>query len=232
MNKLFPAGLALALSGILCAQNAPRTYGSPSGFGNILFPGVGTAPPLRSPGLSHGQRLAGTIQGRVYPATPQTRGQRGRTVVVPYAVPFGIGAWDYGYGYGYPQQAEPSVTIVQAPPQAAQSPVVINQYFASETPRTTMKSYDSPGAGYPDPADLPPVNAAASPVEEKPTIYLIAFQSGAIYPALAYWVEDDTLHYITKDKSLNKASLALIDRETSTQLNRERRVEFTLPAAK
>jgi hypothetical protein len=229
MHKLFSAGLALA--GILGAQNMPRTYGSPSGFGNILFPGTGTAPPLHSPGLSHGDRLAGTIQGRIYPATQQA-GQRGRTVVVPYAVPFGIGAWGYGYGYGYPQQVEPSVTIVQAPQQAPQTPVVINQYFAPETPRTTMKTYESPGTGYPDPADLPPAKTTAAPLEEKHTIYLIAFQSGAIYPALAYWVEDETLHYITKDKSLNKASLALIDRETSTQLNRERRVEFTLPAAK
>lgn len=272
MKGLCSFGLAAALLCIPAAQlsaqgpGGPRNYGSSHGFGNILFPGTGNAPnlnvgltvPIAPLGLNHGQRLAGTIQGRVYPSHVQghvypSHGGRGRTVVVPYAFPVAVGGWGYGgYGYGYPPQ-EPNVTIVQAaPPQnylQQQPPVVINQYYSADAAKPVMKEYgpgassssqssepsgmgvfESSGPKFPDPADRKEAKAILA--EDKPTIYLIAFKSGNIYPALGYWVEDETLHYVTKDKSLNQASLSLIDRELSAQLNEERRVEFKLPATK
>lgn len=240
--------VCFAVAGVLLAQDPGnrRNYGSPSGFGNILFPGTGSAPPLRPSGPSFGQRLSGTINGNVLPGPNygNAQGRRG-TVVVPYAVPVYVG----GYGYGYYPQQEPNVTIVQqAPiqPQASAPAVIINQYYTPDTPRPSMREYpdgslpgpsgepptmtvrENGGHPFPDPADLPERRAARAAASDKPIIYLIAFKSGAIYPALAYWVEEDTLHYITKDKSLNKASLELIDRELSAQLNGERSVEFKL----
>jgi hypothetical protein len=50
-----------------------------------------------------------------------------------------------------------------------------------------------------------------------------------IYPAIAYWVENDTLNYITPQGVRNRASLTAVDRDFSKQLNDERHIEFALP---
>ena len=216
----------LGVAGPLPAQGPGgyRTYGSASGFGNILFPGTGNAPNINAtgPGRPYGSgRGYQSISG--YP--------RGRTVVVPYAVPVYFGSYG-GWGSYYTPQ-DPNVTIVQqAPPQQPSPAVIINQYYTPDNPQPVLREY--PPGSLPEPGELADRKAepAARPStpEDKPTVYLIAFKSGTIYPALAYWVEEDTLHYITMDKSLNKASLSLIDRELSARFNSERNVEFKLPA--
>jgi hypothetical protein len=218
-----------------------RTYGSSHGFGNVLFPGTGSAPNMHpsaiTPPPSHGQRLSATIQGRPMPAEPITRGRQ-KVYSVPYLYPIVVGGW--GWGWSAPSApADVNVNIVQAPPAQPAPAVIINQYYTPDSPKPVLKEYpegslpetvsqlkvyEAPGPKFPDPAEK-----TARAAEDKPTLYLIAFKSGAVYPALAYWVEDDTLHYITRDKSLNKASLALIDRELSAQLNRERNIDFQLP---
>jgi hypothetical protein len=150
--------------------------------------------------------------------------------VIPYAVPVYYGG---GYGY-YPQQQDPNLmTIIQQSPaqSATQTPVIINQYFSQDSGRMTVANDSAPADSgsmklYEAPSTMP------SPVpvlrDDRPTIYLIAFKAGAIYPTLSYWVEDDTLYYVAMDKNVNKASLDLIDRELSTRLNDERHVEFKL----
>ncbi len=245
MKKNLMAGFALGLilAGTAAAQfvgslygrgPGSRTYGSPSGFGNILFPGTGTAPPLVSPhfhpGPSFGQRLSATITGRPsHLITGPLDPRRAYPVVIPYVVP----VWT-GYGYGLQAPGQNTVMVVNQPP--AQPTVIINQYYRPETARgvvrdytreelpepaaPTMRSYQAPVPSHPEPA--------ARAAEAKPTIYLIAFKNQSIYPALAYWVDGDTLNYITLQGSHNRASLELIDREFSEQLNRERGVEFNL----
>ena len=71
---------------------------------------------------------------------------------------------------------------------------------------------------------------AAEPAEANQT-YLIAFKDHTIYAALAYWVEGNTLHYVTNQNTHNQVSLDLVDRELSSRLNRERSVDFRLPPA-
>ena len=53
-----------------------------------------------------------------------------------------------------------------------------------------------------------------------------------IYPAIAYWVENDTLNYITEQGVRNRVSLGLVDRDFSVQLNKERDIDFALPEVK
>jgi hypothetical protein len=72
----------------------------------------------------------------------------------------------------------------------------------------------------------------APPPDSQATIYLIAMKDHTIFPAVGYWVEGDTLNYVTSEGVRNKVSLALVDRDFSTQLNNERNVEFKLPPAK
>ena len=80
-----------------------------------------------------------------------------------------------------------------------------------------------PTLRFPESAYGPP------PREPEATIYLIAMQDHSIVAAIGYWVEGDTLNYITQDGNQNRVSMALVDRDFSKQLNDERHVEFKLP---
>jgi len=133
-------------------------------------------------------------------------------------VPYGVGGSYYepseAAGGYYPQQQQ------QQAPQ-----VVINQNFISETARPMVREYTSdPNGGI----RLYQPEPTAQAADENPT-YLIAFKDHTIYAALAYWVEDGTLHYVTNQNTHNQVSLDLVDRELSDRLNRERSVDFRLP---
>ena len=54
----------------------------------------------------------------------------------------------------------------------------------------------------------------------------------SVVAAIAYWVDGDTLHWVSRDAKQNRMSLSLVDREFSKQLNDERHVEFRLPPVK
>ena len=62
-------------------------------------------------------------------------------------------------------------------------------------------------------------------------MYLLAFKDHNIQAASAYWVDNGRLHYVTLQHEQKQASLDTVDRGLSMQLNRERRVQFSLPAA-
>ena len=57
---------------------------------------------------------------------------------------------------------------------------------------------------------------------------MIAYKNHAIYAALAYWVEDKTLHYVTTQNRHNQASMDLIDLTLTKSLNEDRQVPFTI----
>jgi len=194
-----------------------RTYGSPHGFGNVVLPGTGTAPragvPFSSPS-SFAQRLGWTVSGWPgYTGAPARDPLHRRTAVVPMIWPVFVG----GY-YPYPEP-QPNITIIMAPPQPASPPVTINQYFAGEarTPeRDTVNTYQAP------------VRTPVEPPADSVT-FLIALKDSSIYTAVAYWVEGDTLHYITPQGRHNRVSLELVDRALSEKLNQGKKVEFRLP---
>jgi hypothetical protein len=50
--------------------------------------------------------------------------------------------------------------------------------------------------------------------------------------AIAYWVDGDMLHYVTRNGTRERASLNTIDRDFTELINRDRHVEIRLPAAK
>lgn len=236
MNRILTLALVVAAAGNLAvAQNTvPSTYGSRSGFGSVLFPGTGHAPRTVVPSITRPGGVFGGGRG-IYATPPRmSHPSHSRRVIVPYPVYVGgyYGGFDTPAPY-YPEQP------VQYAPQPQQPPVVIiNQAYRPETanpvlrdysdaplPEPTIRTYDAPVHRAPDPKE----KAAARAESERPTIYLIAFKDHTILPALAYWIEDDTLHYVTRDGKPNRASLSLVDRDFSRQLNRERDVEFNLP---
>ena len=72
-------------------------------------------------------------------------------------------------------------------------------------------------------------SAAASQAPNTAPVYLIAFRDHTIRAAVAYWVDGNTLHYVTLEHESRQALLSAVDNDLSKELNRERRVTFSLP---
>jgi hypothetical protein len=231
------------LASVMFAQHAPLINTGPLmqppanayPFGNILFPG----------GIpQHPQNLGTSVSGILphnYGMRPNDRGRGGNgrinTVVVPYAVPF------FDNSYYAPQPPPPNITVVI--PQQPTPSVVINQNFTPDTAKPLMRDYsesDLPESNtsnssvrvYEAPMrsggtnNQPRSTAARPPVDDKPTIYLIALKDSSIHSAIGYWVEDGTLHYVTPQGTANRVTLDRVDKDLTDQLNRERHVDFTL----
>ena len=157
------------------------------------------------------------------------RPSHGRTVIVPYPTfyspsYYGSGYYDpgyYGNGYDSSVPAQPPLSYDSDAANYAsgyQSPtVIINQNFRPDTANPVVRTYD----------------ATTTPAQEpQPTIYLIALKDHSIVAAIGYWVDSDTLNYLTVEGNQNRVSVALVDRDFSKKLNDDRHVDFHLPPAK
>ena len=214
--------IAVLVAGAALAQ---RPNPNPTGFGSVLYPGTGGPPP---PQTSHGG--FGSV---LYPGTggPPGRGVTPRNLIRPpriahpdhaaatiVPVPVYYGGY-YTDPNAYGQQPAPAYDDPGSYAAPSQAPVVIlNQGFRPEQlqppPMTAPQYAPEEVQARPDPA---------------PTIYLIAMTDHTILPTIAYWVEGDTLAYITTEGDQNRVSMALVDRDFSKKLNDDRRVEFKLP---
>jgi hypothetical protein len=243
------AVLSIGVS-IVAAQHVPIVRPGPAmqapvgsyRFGNILFPGG--APPHTQ---THAHRLGGTIAGNPAaivgaPSRGHGRGfpQRNRTIVVPYAVPV-----YYGDPYAYAEpQPSPNVTVVI--PQQPTPSVVINHNYTPETAKPVLREYSSETTEsgglriYEGSGKKPEENKAqAAPAvkqqaqgSDKPTIYLIALKDSTVRQAIGYWVEGDSLRYVSPQSTIQQVPLEQVDKEISQQLNAERNLEFDLNAAR
>ncbi len=224
----------LAIAGCAFGQHSLN----PAGQGSILHPGVPLSGPPRA-------------RPRPGGATPY----RGGTIYIPYGVPFdpfysgygsgygydanyygpgygpqGFGPQGYGSGYGY----DPNAYGAQPPG------VVINQNFQPDAVHPMLHDYSNtplPPSGATQngtgPTGAPPpvqVLGQAPLRDDQPTIFLIAMKDHTIYPVIAYWVDKDTLNYVTVDTTVKRVPMAQVDRDLSIQLNDQRNVEFKLPA--
>ena len=156
---------------------------------------------------------------------------RQRTGAIVY-VPYAVGGYYGGYYYG----DQGGQAAANYPQQQYMGPqVIINQNFAPDVARPVVREYVPDASGgiriYGPQSSAGEAAAPVAVAEESPT-FLIAFKDHTIYAALAYWVEGDTLHYVTNQNAHNQVSLDLVDRELSDRLNRERQVDFRLPPRK
>jgi hypothetical protein len=204
---------------------APGRGFSGAGFGRVVYPGTGAPAALR-PGFTG---FVGAV-----PAAPAHL-PHARSAIVPFPVFYGGG---YYGGFEPPPAPTPYDTYYD--PSQRAPVVIINQNFQPDTANPVLRDYSNaplPPAAQrpgPPPQTIPqpppaPQAAARNPHEDDPTIYLVAMTDGAVFEALAYWVEGDTLNYITVEGSHNRATLDLVDRDRSRRLNQERNVEFKLP---
>ena len=60
--------------------------------------------------------------------------------------------------------------------------------------------------------------------------YFIAFRNSVVRLASQYWVNGNTLYFVTLDHERMTAPLKSIDRELSQQLNSEQNLAFSLPS--
>jgi len=197
--------------------------GGSNSFGRVVFPGAGQLPVGTITDSNFASRLGATVGG--FNDGRHVRHFR-EPLLVPYAYPVYLGGYsDYnGYtGYG---QDQPNITIINPPQQTPQ--VIINQNFIPERATPVIHEYTEDSSGvhvYEAPSRNPVENAP----DETTDYYLIAFKDHSIYSAFAYWVEGDTLHYVTPQRVHNQASVALVDRELTQKLNRERNLQVKLP---
>ena len=187
--------------------------GGPLATRGIVRPLGGVQPPRAPAGFRRGERP-----------------QRGFGYGLPYA--YSVYVPDYFDNY-----VDPSYAPMVAPPplpvqtfaqQAPPSPpVIINQYFVQGGPGGPGNVAAGGNTAYPPPpSDATPT--AGDPLGPSENYYLIAYKNPSVYAALAYWVEGNTLHYVTTQNTHNQASLDLIDVELTKNMKRTRNVPFTI----
>ena len=215
-----PVSVALAGGGRGGAGSVPHGNSSPFPLANALggnFASRGMARPLggiagpTTPHLDYGHN-----NGRRF-----DNNRNNAVLALPYAYSYYIPSYSDVFGsdyYGSQGYYPPAEAAAQAASQAAPGqPVVINQYFAAPPQRPNAPvSYQNPQ----HPGD---------PIGPVDNYYLIAYKNHSVYPALAYWLEDGTLHYVTTENTHNQASLDLIDLNLTKTLNQARSVPFSLP---
>ena len=128
-----------------------------------------------------------------------------------YYIPGAYDSYSDYSGYGAQQAAPPP-------------PVIVNQYFGTQ------------GSSVPDAYNVadaePRVQEAlvpGDPLTPAQNYYLIRYKDRNTFSALTYWLEGDTLHYVTTDNKHNQASLDLIDLDQTYKLNADNSVPFSIP---
>jgi len=209
MKTLFAFGLCIVSAASLAAQSHALSH--PLG----IVPSAGAlGGTYVSPVMS---RPLGGVALPTFGYAPAKKKNPARTTVGGYVGPvyYTPNAFDGSW-------AETS-SWASLPPQPSGPPVVINQYFVtkgSSVPDVMPNEEPFPAAVPVNPGD---------PLTPPATYYLIAYKDRSIYSALAYWIEGDTLHYVTTQNTHNQASLNLIDVDQTYKLNTDRSVPFSVP---
>lgn len=207
-------------------QSAPATSGThivypPAG---VAFPATGITPyapasPFSITNPAFVPSLGATVSGQSAYRGYHRYGSRAAGLYYAYPV-YVAGYADYGY------PAYPDSGYATDPGTGPQ--VIINQNFIPEHANPVMRDYtgDSSGVQVYDAPGREPVDSSS---DDGINYYLIAFKDHSIYSAFAYWVDGDTLHYVTPQRVHNQVSLALVDRELTERLNRGRSMQVKLP---
>jgi hypothetical protein len=234
--------ISMALTVGLYAQRSggasfqPRTVGGfgsvvypggQPGFGSVLFPGGGGVRTI-VPGSATGLPLRGgaVLPSRV-PVNPLYGRGAGRGITPIVAYPVYVGGYD-PYSYAVPQEQPPAqqnITVVYPPQQP--TPMVVNQVPAGAASPDTASASESNLRSYRAPSNEPATQKAQP--EDQETTYFLAFKDHTVYPAVAYYIEGDTLHYFTAGNKHNQVSVSLVDRAMTERLNRPSGITVNLP---
>ncbi len=177
-------------------------FGFPlQGFINLGIPPVGPIPPLGGDSSFFGFDRRFGFRHHFFPSSG----------FFPYALPLFAGGSDYGY------PSSPNIIIVQQP-----APQMIVQQTPRDVVRPEIHDYK----------ESPPAAAAAPPTARgEEAAFVIALNDRSYHSANAVWVQNNVLHYIDREDRHHQVPLQSVDRESTRKLNRERKLDFWLPAA-
>jgi nucleoid-associated protein YgaU len=146
---------------------------------------------------------------------PKASSSRPAQLRRPLAPVYGYSLYTGGtYIPSYAPDYSPQTQIYSPQQQYAPQPVIINQYFAPPAAQEPVTFYQ--------PAAERQTSIAEEPAPVQNKYYLVAFKDHSAYSALAYWIEGETLHYVTTRNTHNQASLDLVDLDFTKQLNGDR----------
>ena len=170
--------------------------------GTVLNPG-GVPPPARASAPIRPMGGYGQSRPRTHPRTG---------VVVPVFA-----------GYVEPE--------AQQPPQQPPS-VIVNPDYQPQVQNPSLRDYSNVPLLESPPLEQrlsEPPPAIIQQADQSATIFLIALKDGTIVAAIGYWVEGETLSYVTRDGTINRVSIDRVDGDFSVKLNAERKLDFKLP---
>jgi hypothetical protein len=214
------------------AGSAPHSYTA----GNVLNPGgVPPATPAGTPiAAMGGYGQQGSHSSGHASGTRASNGNRGNLRHPSHEAGVVIPVYLGGGYYGDPPPQQPQQQQGAAFEGQDPSVVIVNQDYRPEYLNPVVHDYTN--ASIPESPSLeqrlstpPPARIQQMQMPDpSPTIYLIAMKDGNIVAALGYWMEGDTLNYITRDANRNRVSIDRVDREFSARLNADRNVDFKL----
>lgn len=193
-----------ALGGGFAGQGSSRPLGgiAPPSFPAGVQPKPGTAPVNTSPYRYYGPVYYMPSASELEALDPSLSANAPYHPANPPIQQTGVG------------RATSAVQFSGAAPATQPQTVIVNQYFGKDAPENTTK------------VTSPSESGEASATRE---YYMIAYKNRHVVTALAYWLDGDTLHYVTAENAHNQSSLALIDLEMTTRLNADREVPFVVP---
>ncbi len=228
------AAFVIAIAMMVPAYAQRRGGGMHGGFGGFRGGGGGGA---MHGGFGHGGFRGG---GRGWSGRPVFRGGgfRGfgyRNYYRPYGFGFGLGygagywpAFYDGFGYGglgyyeplwdasAPMMSAPVYYYAAPPAPAAAAPVVIINQTPPPPVYEQSPRYREPSEN----AETPPAAPEREPYQ--PTRYQIVFKDHHTVPALAYWIKDGTLHYVTPDFAMKAVPASSVEKRLRELPNHSR----------
>ena len=144
---------------------------------------------------------------------------------IPYVAPaYGYGYYApsaYGYGSGYGNGDSAYGYAPQAPP-----PGQIMDFVPEDAQPAPPPAPDDPSLQvYQSPA---PVQTPQDAAISEGRYYLIAYKDHSVYTALAFWMENGALNYVTPQNVHNQISLDLLDMDLTKTLNARRGLSFNI----
>ena len=95
--------------------------------------------------------------------------------------------------------------------------LIMNPEYQPEAPKPVLREYSN----------------ISNPYENfqpgKPKVFLLALKDGTLRQSVAYWIEEQKLHYVQPDHKQDSLELANLDREATKRFNSERGIDIKLP---
>ena len=200
---------ALFLAATACLAQTPKPGSTPR-------PVVSPAPLPKLGALGGSYASVGIsrpLGGIAPPSGPAGNSKQGKPATTPlgyryvgpiYYVPNASDLAQYEQANPAPVQPtwQPAYSQQAYQPPAPQ-PVIINQYFGSSKNPDQVQ------------APIATDETAGPPAPQ----YFVQFRDRTVIQVVAYWVEGDTMHYITAPNTHNQASLSLLDLDKTAKLN-------------